>query len=164
MDKMQPVINTTIHDGQVAATGQPYFMDRYDTTNNKIPWYNLHRYGWDINQWFDHRDSTKNFRQTFHYNAKPQNASQVSCFRDALENVPDGCYIYHEKEVHVPYNIHHCHVTFNCGNAIEITQIKQRLNQNRFINTNKYNKLVWNQYNKLWSFQNQFLLIHQMCN
>ena len=164
VDQMQPIINTTIHDGQVAATGQPYFVDRYDTSNNKIPWYNLHRYGWDTNQWFDHRDGVfnynfiKNFRQTFHYSAQPQNASQVSTFREAMENVPDGCYIYHEKEVYVPYKLHHGHVTFNRGDAIEISKIKQRLNQNRHINTNKYNKLVWNQYNKLWSYQKSIFI------
>ena len=75
-----------------------------------------------------------------------------------MENVPDGCYIYHEKEAYIPYNIHHGHVTFNRGDAIDVTNIKPRLNQNRLINTNRYNKLVWNQYNKLWNFQKSIFI------
>ena len=155
VDQMQPVINTTIQYGQVAATGQPYFTDRYDKSNNKIPWYNKHRYEWDTNQWFDHCDNIfnhdfiKDFRQVFHFNPNPENASQVLAFRDAMENTPDGCYIYHERDSYVPYRIHHGHVTFNRGDAIEISQIRRKMNQNRNINTNKYNKLSYNQFNKI---------------
>ena len=85
IDQMQPVINSVIQDGQVAATGIPYFVNYYDSSRNKIPWFNLQRQGWNGNgnQWYDHRDNRfnyqflKEFRQTFHFNNNPQNATQA---------------------------------------------------------------------------------------
>ena len=48
IDQMQPVINLVIQDGPVAATGIPYFVNYYDSSRNKIHWFNLQRQrlGW----------------------------------------------------------------------------------------------------------------------
>ena len=103
--------------------------------------------GWDGNQWYDHRDNRssyqflKEFRQTFHFSNNPQTASQVKSFKEAMQNAPNGTYFYHEKESYVPYRINHGHVIFNRGDAIDINQIRNNLNQHRNINTNKHRSI-----------------------
>ena len=79
-------------------------------------------------------------------------------FREALTNAPDGTYIYHEKDVYVPYRINHGHITFNRGDAMEIKSIKTQLNQNRSIGTNAYNKLVWKQYESMWKIRKSIFM------
>ena len=95
---MQHIINSTIQDGQVAATGQPYFVDYHDQSRNQIGFYNLHRYGWNVNRWFDNRDNrynfqlVKEFKQVFHHKRNLTNATQVKSIREAMENAPNGTY------------------------------------------------------------------------
>ena len=62
IDQMQPVISASVQDGQVAATGQPYFINYNDTSYNKIPLYNQQRQGWGVNRWFDKRDDRFNYQ------------------------------------------------------------------------------------------------------
>ena len=126
---MQPVVNTSIQDGQVAATGQPYFINYHDNSQNQIRFNNPHQYEWNIHRWFNPNDNRfsfqfiKEYKQIFHYNQNPQNASQVTSLRDAMTNAPNGTYIYHEKDTYIPYRINHGHVTFNRGDAMEINLI-----------------------------------------
>ena len=164
VDQMQPIINSIIQDGQVAATGQPYFINYYDQTRNQIGFYNNHRYGWNLNRWFNKNDNrynfqfVKEFKQVFHYNRNPTNATQVKSLREAMDNAPNGTYIYHEKDTYIPYRVNHSHVTFNRGDAMEIKTIRNQLNQNRNINTNAYNKLNYKQYQLLYEVRQSIFI------
>ena len=164
IDQMQPVINSVIQDGQVAASGQPYFINFYDQSDNQIRFYNHHRRGWNSNKWFDNRDNRynfqfiKEFRQVFNFSNNPSNASQVKSIREAMENAPNGTYMYQEKGTYIPYRINQGHVTFNRGDAIEVKQIRNGLSQNRCINTNTYNKLNFRQYQLLYEIRHSIFI------
>ena len=164
IDQMQPIINSIIQDGQVAATGQPYYIDYYDQSRNQIGFYNHHRYGWNMSKWFDSRDNRfnfqfiKEFKQVFHYHRNPTNATQVKSLREAMKNAPNGTYIYHEKDAYIPYRVNHGHVVFNRGDAMEVKQIRNQLNQNRNINTNAYNKLNYRQYQLLYDVRQSIFM------
>ena len=163
-DNMQPVITTNIQNGQVAATGQPYFYNQNINSYNKIQLHNHIRYDWSTNRWYDNRDSRynyqfiKEFKQTFHFSNNPTNASQVKNFRAALQHAPDGTYFYHKRELYVPYRINHGMITFNRGDAVDIKNIHNTINQNRCINTNTFNKLKWKDYEKIWHLRKSMFI------
>ena len=159
VDQMQPIINSTIQNGQVTATGIPYFVDYHDQSHNQIHFNNPNQYEWNVNRWFKSNANgnrfsyqfIKEYKQIFHYSERPQNPSQVTSLKEAMTNAPNGTYIYHEKEAYIPYRINHGHVTFNCGDAMEINRIRNRLNQNRNINTVAQNKMNWKQYQEIYN-------------
>ena len=43
---MVPVINNNISDGRMTASGQPYFIDFFDKSNEQIPFYDSNRHTW----------------------------------------------------------------------------------------------------------------------
>ena len=152
---MVPVINSAIQNGRMAASGQPYFINFLDKSNEQIPFYDIHRHTWSANRFFDRRDIRynyqfiKEYQKTWYYNVNPQHNNQVTQFGDAINQSGNGTYMYVEKNCYIPYRIHNGMITFNRGDPVEIKTIRPGLNQNRVINTNTYNKLVRKDYEQL---------------
>ena len=152
---MVPVINSAIQNGRMAASGQPYFINFLDKSNEQIPFYDIHRHTWSANRFYDRRDIRynyqfiKEYQRTWYYNANPQHNNQVVQFGDAINQSGNGTYMYVEKNNYIPYRIHNGMITFNRGDPVDIKAIRPKLNQNRIINTNTYNKLIRKDYEQL---------------
>ena len=59
---MAPVINSHIEDGRLTASGQPFFVDFYDKSNEPIPFFENFRFNWSGNRFFDKRNGTYNYQ------------------------------------------------------------------------------------------------------
>ena len=57
--------------------------------------------------------------------------------------------MYVERNIYVPYRIHNGMITFNRGDPVDIKTIRPKLNQNRIVNTNTFNKLARKDYELL---------------
>ena len=62
VDQMQPIINSIIQNGQVATTGQPYFVDYHDTSRNQIRFNNPNQYEWNTNRWYNSNGNRFSFQ------------------------------------------------------------------------------------------------------
>ena len=156
---MVPVINNYIQDGRMTASGQPYFINFMDRSNEQIPFYDSNRHTWGPNRFFDKRDTRYNYqfikayRKTWYFNNHHQHSNQVSQFGDAIKNSINGTYMYVERNIYVPYRLHNGMVTFNRGDPVDMKTIRPQLNQNRIINTNTFNKLAKKEYEQLGSYR-----------
>ena len=169
INKMVPIINNQVQDGRMAASGQPYFIDFLDRTNDQIPFFESHRNTWGANRFFDKRDLRynyqfiKEYQKAWYFNDNPRYQNQVGSFLEAVTNSGNGTYIYSDRNVYIPNRINNGFITFNRGDAMECNAIHPKLNQNRIINTNNYNKLVRKEYEKLWQYR-QSMCIDRVSN
>ena len=164
IDTMVPVINNYVKDGRMTTSGQPYFIDFFDRSNEQIPFFETNRNTLSVNRFFDNRDGRfsyqyiKEYRRTWYYNSNPQHSNQIPQFIDAVKNSINGTYMYVERNTYVPYRIHNGMITFNRGDPIDIKTIKPKLNQNRTINTNTYNKLARKEYELLGPYRHSLFI------
>ena len=153
---MVPVINTHIEDGRQIASGQAFFVDYYDRSNEQIPFFEEKRFNWTNDRFYDKENKRYNYqflreyKKTWYFNNKAQHSNQVKTFAEAINKSENGAYIYNEKDQYIPFSVNNGIVTFNCGEAIDNKHIRQQLNQNRIITTNSHNKLARRDYELLW--------------
>ena len=164
INEMTPILNQQQQNGTTPTTGRTYYVNHLES-NPKGNWifnplkrdwtdykmYNMKRNKWNLLYLY-------NYKGTLHQVDQPRNNKQFKNIQDAIKQVDDGKYIYHEDPYYIPFDKFNDRVWFNHTECVKISEIKPKLNENAWLASNTKNYLVKEQCNTIYSMASSMFI------
>ena len=164
INEMTPILNQQQQNGTTPATGRTYYVNHLEH-NPKGNWiFNTMKHDWTDYKMYNMKMNKwkllflYNYKGTLHQCDHPRNDKQFKNIKDAIEQVNDGKYIYHEDPYYIPFDKFNDRVLFNNTDGVRINEIKPKLNENVWIASNIQNYLAKEQYNSIYSMASSMFI------
>ena len=161
--KMTPILNQQQQNGIVPPTGQPYYLEHLERNPTPNLLFNRNKHGWNDCGFYNFKMNKfklsflYDYRGTIHQCDSPKNNKQHKNIQDAVQQVNEGTYIYHEGNYYIPFEKFHEKIWFNAPARVKIVDITPVLEENAWTSNSK-NYLAKEQYNYIYSMASSIFI------